>query len=372
MPFFSRWPAFLTAVIASRPRSRETEDVDASGALRGFVDRVGRWPIERIRRVSQLLCSLVSLAIGVRFALWAEQVSSGNLHPSVARPAGVEGWLPISALVSLRHWIATGEYNLARPAGLAIFLTILGVSLLFKKGFCGWLCPIGFLTELLGAAGRWALGRNLKPAKALDYPLRSLKYLLLGFFLLAILGMDAESTTAFVYGDYNAVADILMLRFFTRISPTALGVLLFLAGAAFFVRGFWCRYLCPYGALLGLLGMASPTRIVRRRESCIACRKCSLACPAGIPVDRVTEVRGDECIGCLDCVAACPVRPTLEVAVVRRRWTVKPVWWGLALMATFWGALLLIRAFGPWESAIPNERVARIMADVRTGRPPSH
>ncbi|MEJ5170389.1 MAG: 4Fe-4S binding protein [Fimbriimonadales bacterium] len=346
--------------------------METPGSVRRLAGRIGRWPVRRVRRASQVFSSAVSLILGVRFALWADQISSGVPEPTIARPAGVEGWLPISALVSLRHWIATGEYNLARPAGLAIFLTILAVSFLFRKGFCGWLCPIGFLTELLGEGGRWALGRNLAPPRWLDYPLRSLKYLLLGFFLFAIFGMDAEATTAFVYGDYNAVADILMLRFFTHISPTALGVLACLAGASFFVRGFWCRYLCPYGALLGQLGLASPSRIVRRADACIACRKCARVCPSRIPVDAVREVRSDECIGCMECVAACPVRPTLRVALVRRRWTLSPVWWGLALVAAFWGTILTVRAIGPWQSAIPNERVARIMAEVRAGRTPSH
>ena len=50
--------------------------------------------------------------------------------------------------------------------------------------------------------------------------------------------------------------------------------------ASVFVQNFWCRYLCPYGALLGLTSLLSPLRIRREPAACIDCAKCAKACPS--------------------------------------------------------------------------------------------
>jgi len=68
----------------------------------------------------------------------------------------------------------------------------------------------------------------------------------------------------------------------------ALTVVAILFALSLVVRGFWCRYLCPYGGLLGILGMFSPTRIVRNPKSCIDCSACTHACPAFIKVESVS------------------------------------------------------------------------------------
>ena len=61
--------------------------------------------------------------------------------------------------------------------------------------------------------------------------------------------------------------------------------------ASVFVQNFWCRYLCPYGALMGLAALASPLRIRREASLCIDCAKCAKACPSALPVDRLVAIR---------------------------------------------------------------------------------
>ena len=78
-----------------------------------------------------------------------------------------------------------------------------------------------------------------------------------------------------------------------------------------FVQGFWCRYLCPYGALLGFFSWASPTRVVRNADPCVDCGLCNQVCMARLPVSTATKVTIPECTGCLDCVAECPVTEAL-------------------------------------------------------------
>jgi polyferredoxin len=134
----------------------------------------------------------------------------------------------------------------------------------------------------------------------------SLKYLLLGFFLWAIVRqMDAVALEYFIYSPYNMVADIKMLYFFKNINSFAFWVLSIL------IRNFWCRYLCLYGALLGELSFLSILKIHRNDETCTNCQKCTCTCPVDIKVHRTLSVISDECHACLKCVAVCPEKNTL-------------------------------------------------------------
>ncbi|MEW5795732.1 MAG: 4Fe-4S binding protein [Candidatus Zixiibacteriota bacterium] len=319
-------------------------------------DRIDRG-VQRIRFWAQVFALGVNIWIGVQFYLWVDYIQNKGAALQVARPPGVEGWLPIGSLVSLRYWWETGNINEIRPAGLIILVVVLLTAFLFKKGFCSWVCPIGFISELIGDIADKLWGRRLRPPRWLDYPLRSIKYLLLAFFLWAVMiSMTPASIKSFVYSDYNIVTDILMLRFFTDITRLALIVVVALFLLSFVARGFWCRYLCPYGALLGILGLISPTRIRRNADSCIDCSACSKVCPAFIKVDKVAEVVSDECIGCMACVDSCPVKKTLEIKTVSRRVTVPTVRWAAAFLLVFWVSLLGFKLFGPWANAVTDQQ----------------
>ncbi len=95
-------------------------------------------------------------------------------------------------------------------------------------------------------------GRKLSLPKFLDYPLRSLKYLILLFFAYAIFTMSALSLQAFLDAPYNIMSDVKMYYFFAKISQFSLLVIGALFLLSIVIRNFWCRYLCPYGALLGI------------------------------------------------------------------------------------------------------------------------
>ena len=281
--------------------------------------------------------------IGVDFARF---MAGAGRHP-----AGAEGFLPISALLSLRHLLATGRIHPAHPAGLFIFLAILGIALLLRKAFCGWLCPVGTLSEALWRLGRKLSGRNFALPRGLDLPLRAVKYLLLAFFVWAVWKMDGATLAAFLDSPFNVAADVRMYLFFARISSLALGVILVLAGLSLVVPNFWCRYLCPYGALLGLVSLASPTRIVRTAASCTDCRRCTRACPSRIQVHQAGAVRSDECMACYRCVSACPVQDTLEMRAPGG--AALPGWvFGLLVAGLFVATTGLAMLSGHWDNPI--------------------
>ena len=260
------------------------------------------------------------LYLGFRFSRFVEHFVSQGKTPFVSRPPGIEAFLPIGALVSLKNWLVNGIIDPVHPAALVLFMTFIAMALLTRKSFCSWICPVGTFSELLWRSGERLTGRRFKPWRWLDFLLRGAKYLLLLFFLRLILfAMPASALKGFLSTPYWAVSDVKMLHFFTSPSLLSLVIILVLVVLAFFIRQFWCRYLCPYGALLGFLSFFSPCRITRDSSGCTSCGSCDRACPASINVSRKRQVSSMECTGCLSCVQSCPEHQVLGMGVVGSR-----------------------------------------------------
>jgi polyferredoxin len=325
-------------------------------------DRARR--ITRLRRVVQVVSLSLVAWTGVLFVVWVRGVEAGRA--TVERPAGVEAFLPIAALMSLRHLFTTGEIHPVHPAGLVILIGALGTGLLLKKAFCSWVCPIGTLSEALAWPVRRLFGRIPRVPKWLDVPLRGLKYALLGFFAWTILWvMTPGEIAAFLDSPYSRVADIKMLYFFERPSRLALQVLAGLFVLSVLVPYAWCRYLCPYGALLGVASLLSPLKITRDAASCIDCSLCTKACPARLPVEHLRRVRSDECFGCLSCVAACPVPRALRVETPRPfARAVRPVAFAAIVAGLFFGGILLAKVSGDWQTSVGHDEYTQRVKEL--------
>jgi polyferredoxin len=266
-----------------------------------------------LRNYVQLTVFLVTIAIGIQFFVYFLQ-ASGDGAVTVPRPAGVEGFLPIGALMGWKLFVLAGIWDPVHPAAMVILGFAGLISLTLRKSFCGWFCPVGTLSEWLWKLGRRVFGKNYRIPVWLDVPLRSLKYLLLGFFVWTIFSMSRLAILMFLRSSYYRMSDVKMLFFFTRMSTTTIVVLVILVFASFIVRNSWCRYLCPYGALMGLFALISPTRIQRNSDTCIECKLCSEVCPYHLAVDRKDRIVSPECNGCMDCTLVCPGgKHTLEL-----------------------------------------------------------
>jgi hypothetical protein len=254
------------------PELRKSKIVynNESSVFRRFFLRLRNDP-HFLRSSVQLAFVLLCVWIGFEFHLFVKWGLSGGAERFVERPPGVDGFLPISPLMGVLQWISTGTINNIHPAGIFIFIAVTAIGLLLKKAFCSWMCPIGTLSESLWMLGQKLFGRNITVPRWLDYPLRSLKYLILGFFLWVIFGMSAAALDAFLDSPYNRVADIKMYLFFADISRFSLMVISILILFSVVIKNFWCRYLCPYGAFLGALSWLSPVKITRNKATCIDC-----------------------------------------------------------------------------------------------------
>ncbi len=319
-----------------------------------LVRRPARDYSQPLRLGMQLAFLSLNVVIGVEFFRWVRWAETAGATAAAKRPAGVEGWLPIAGLMQLKYVALAHRWPQIHPAGLVLISAFVLISLLFRKAFCSWLCPVGTFSEYLWKLGRYTFRRNFTLPRWLDLGLRGVKYLLLGFFGYAVVMMSAASIVEFLGSPYGLIVDVRMLNFFRYLGGTAAFVVLGLVVASMFVQNFWCRYLCPYGALLGLVSMASPLGIRRKASACIDCAKCAKACPASLPVDKLVQIHSAECTACLECVAVCPAQDALVFAAPARR--AVPVWAMAAGIAiVFVGLVGYAKLSGHWDTRLPQQ-----------------
>jgi polyferredoxin len=326
-----------------------------------------------VRRGYQAAFLLLNVWLGAVFYSWVRGIETGVNSVEVAPPPGIEGWLPIAGLMNLKYFLLTWKVPAIHPAAMFLIVTFLAISFLFRKAFCSWLCPVGTLSEYLWLLGKKIFGRNFRIWRWLDIPLRSLKYFLLGFFVWAISSMSASAIANFMRSDYGVVAGVKMLNFFRFLSETGLIVLGILVLASIFVQNFWCRYLCPYGTLLGFASLLSPVRIRREPEACIDCAKCAKVCPSNLPVDELVTIKSAECTGCLECVAVCPAEGALHLALPKITAPPRriPSWAMAAGVAVlFFGTVGYAKTVGLWDSQIPVAIYRQLVPHASTARHP--
>jgi polyferredoxin len=245
------------------PPPPEARRKPATGAKKKLVRRTDRDYSQIARRSFQGAFLVLNVWIGGIFYLWVRQFEPDGAPASWQRPAGVEGWLPIAGLMNLKYFVLTHHVPALHPAGMFLLISSLAMSFLFRKAFCSWLCPVGTISEYLWRAGQMLFRRNFHLPRWLDVGLRGLKYLLLGFFVWAVSSMAVDELAAFMNSPYGVIADVKMLNFFRHIGETGAIVFGLLVVASLFIQNFWCRFLCPYGALLGITSLFSPARIRR-------------------------------------------------------------------------------------------------------------
>jgi len=303
----------------------------------------------------QLGFVLTSIVLGVMFANFVSSALTSEHGELPPRPPGVEGYLPISGFMGLIDWIRQGVLNDIHPAATVLFLLFILISIVVRKAFCGWICPVGFISEWLARIGQLIFKRNFRLPDWLDFSLRGIKYFLLAFFAWAILNMSAESLRAFIESPYNKISDVKMGMFFLNLSGLAAGILIGLILLSILIHSFWCRYLCPYGALMGLFSWMSPIKVRRDPVTCTDCGICEQICPARLPVDTKLRIIDPECIGCGDCVTSCPVPEALEIGT--RKDSLTPFQLAVITLGIFLIGYVGARSFGIWQNSLSSDEV---------------
>jgi len=249
---------------------------------------------------------LGAVLAGVTVIVTAHQTVRGS-----GRWASVDFLCPFGGLETLYSLMAGGGF-LRHTATSSVILLVgmLVMAVAYRRSFCGTLCPLGTLQGLFGAAGRKLFGRRFAVPRGVDRVARYLKYVVLVFF--AVWTWQAAELVLRPYDPWVAWAHLTSPDLLVTYGIGLAVLVVSLAGSLVYDR-FFCKYLCPAGALLGLLSRVSFLNIRRDADACIDCGRCDTACMMNVEVATADVVRSSECISCNECVNACPVPGALKV-----------------------------------------------------------
>lgn len=241
---------------------------------------------------------------------------------SAVAPSPV-AYCPFGGAETLYRYITSGGEFVPHIhlSNIVLFGGVLLTALVARSAFCGWVCPLGFIQEIVSGLSAYAqkrvavVRRAVRVIKAwggrlaiIDRLLRLLKY---GVLIWAVTGTAV--TGVLVFRDYDPWAVILHI---TELSlGPGLVILATMLVASLFVERPWCRYACPLGAISGLVAKLSPVYVKRTDTACKPCTLCTQACPMGLPVHTATTIKSADCNGCLECMEACPRLGALELKV---------------------------------------------------------
>lgn len=310
--------------------------------------------INTLRNWVQHIIAISLLLSAVQYTIYHFCLQN-DIESLFLRPHILDAFLPLAGAFELRELIEYGYWDPYHPAAVVMLSIVMLTGLCCKRAFCGWACPLGLLGEYLYKIRYYFFKKECLPPSWLDWLLRAVKYLLLFIACYSVIILPSSAVLHYLNGSCHQIADCKMALFF--VSPGILSLTIFgfvLLLSAWRQQGF-CRYVCPYGALLGLLSLLSPLKIRRDPQYCVdsnsvKCNKCTQACPANIKVHQCITVVSDECQACLKCVAACPNKKALGlkftngVRVCHRNLTIM-------LLIILFGLPLIAYLCGYWESS---------------------
>jgi polyferredoxin len=270
---------------------------------------------QTLRRLIQGYFALFILVLIVRHAIAGE----GN---GIGVPAP-EAYCPFGGLETLYRYIVSAGRTIPHThlSNLVLLVAVLVTGFLFRSGFCGWICPLGFIQEMVNTLSRFLQKRFVPLRKAmrkfkeqssslteLDKALRYTKY-----FVLVWAVVGAAYYGIMVFRNYDPWAALINIYEFSFSQGTFILILTLVA--SLIIDRPWCRYICPLGAASCIVGKLSPVYLKREESSCTSCKVCTKACPMGLEVHTAEKITSADCISCLECVGACPRNGALEVKV---------------------------------------------------------
>lgn len=220
---------------------------------------------------------------------------------------------PFGGVETAYTLVTTGEYvQKVHPSSMVLLILGLAVTLLFGAVFCGFICPLGTLQEFIGKIGKKAFPKfhNKNIPDKLDKTLR--------FFRYVILGVIIYLTTAvgkLVFQGYDPFYAVMNV-FSDEVSAAAFVILGIILILSLFIERPFCKYACPFGAVLGIVSLLSVFKIQRNKKTCINCGLCDKNCPMNIEISSMKTVKNHQCIGCFTCTSgvSCPVSNTVYLA----------------------------------------------------------
>jgi len=286
------------------------------------------------------------LVQSVFFVLFVYLFLQAEYHPIDRTGGPVTFFFEIDPLVLLTSWLASHKLVTA----LLLSLATVGITLVFGRWFCGWICPFGALHNFFTSLRRGSEKARIL-AGGYSKRLKAKYYILLALLGGALVGINLAGwldPISFLYRSFatavNPAANWAVTALFGWIYETDPGIgplratqvtepvyevlrekflaadplqysngiligFLFAAVIAlnFYRPRFWCRYLCPLGALLGVLGKNPVVQVETDPDKCNSCGLCLADCQGGASPDKESDWKPAECFFCWNCKSVCPL-----------------------------------------------------------------
>ena len=261
---------------------------------------------------ARLIVQIIFFGLIALIAVNHTLVEAGKGIPFLSS-ASLHGLCPFGGVVSIYQLATVGTFvQKIHQSSFVLMFIVLLLSVLFGPVFCGWICPLGSIQEWFGKLGKKIFKKRFNtfiPYK-FDKYLRFLRYGVLAW----IVYVTAYSGKLF-FSDidpYNALFNF----WSSEVAVGGIIVLLITLTASLFVERPWCKYACPFGAILGITNLFRVFKIRRNSSTCVSCNACNRACPMNINVSEKTTVLNHQCISCMKCTseAACPINDTVELS----------------------------------------------------------
>jgi len=267
-----------------------------------------------IRRLVQGFFFILIAMISINHTL----AESGKSIPFISS-ASLHALCPFGGVETLYRFLTAGTFvQKIHESSFVLMVIGLVTALLFGPVFCGWVCPLGTVQEWFSSLGRKIFKLrhfNHFISTNVDRWLRFTRYLVLAWviYMTAITGKLIFSDVDPYYALFN----------FWTSEVAAGGLVVFgvILLASLFVERPWCKYACPYGAVLGVSNLFRIFSIRRSAATCKLDGACDITCPMNIPVSSKSIIRDHQCISCLECTseARCPVADTVTFSTCGRR-----------------------------------------------------
>ena len=213
--------------------------------------------------------------------------------------------MTFSEVKTVYQMIIGGKFDFIQAfPSLVEFTAVMLLTIVMGRWFCGWLCAFGAYNDLVYFISKKLFKTKFKVDEKVDSILKYAKYVVLVFIIIISWTMGSsilESTSPWdVFGQITDISNV-----FSSLLIGLILLILITIGAAFIER-FFCRYLCPLGAIFSIISKIGIVKINKPKNDCGKCRACTVNCSMGLNLYKVNGARGGDCINCLKCTEVCP------------------------------------------------------------------